>query len=120
MTEHSPVHADPERRRGRPRKYGITTEPDAPPPRSDAPLPVFLTPEQAAEVLGVSAQTVRARCEDGKLLAIDLGDGQCRLWRIYRDRLLPDGDASDWKARALRAESKLAQVAAVMGDDSSD
>lgn len=50
----------------------------------------ILSPEQVAELLGVSLQTVRRRIADGTIPARKIG----RLWKIRRidiDRLLEPG-----------------------------
>lgn len=43
--------------------------------------PALISPDQLAEVTGLSAFTIRKLCRDGKLHAIKIGSS----WRINRD-----------------------------------
>lgn len=43
--------------------------------------PALVSPDQLAEVTGISAFTIRKLCRDGKLHAIKIGSS----WRINRD-----------------------------------
>ena len=108
MSEKDPIHAEQERRRGRTRKYGIVAEKPEPPPAPSS-LPPILTPEQAASLLQVTANTVRLMCDSGRLPAVDVGLGELHIWRIRLSDVLPGGDPSgEWRERALKAETKLA------------
>lgn len=48
-------------------------------------LPVYLTPDQCASLLGVTGKTVRKMCQQGKLPAFKVGP---KLWRIDKDAVL--------------------------------
>lgn len=48
-------------------------------------LPVYLTPDQCAALLGVTEKTVRQMCQRGKLPAFKVGP---KLWRIDKDASL--------------------------------
>ena len=46
------------------------------------PLPAFMDEKQAAKALGLSVTTVKKILADGRLPAIDAGNGKKHLWRI--------------------------------------
>lgn len=48
----------------------------------------YLSPAEAAQVLGVKAQTIRERCRDGFLPAIKVG----RVWRVDMHNLPNNND----------------------------
>lgn len=55
--------------------------------RTTAPLdelPTVLTPREVAELMGLSAESVRRMCASGTLPAFKVG----KSWRVVRDRLL--------------------------------
>ena len=54
----------------------------------------MLSTTEAAEILGVSAETIRRWAADGKIQAVRLPGGQLRIQRTEIDAILTGGSAA--------------------------
>ncbi len=53
-------------------------------------MPELYSPEEVANILGVSPHTVRQWCRDSRIKALKVG----RLWKVHRsevDKIIEDG-----------------------------